>query len=787
MKIKSIFFTLFTATVSLWACKDNPDVVPTFQQETETAGLIKPIRLNPVSTTVNLSDLFPNFTTTDSIAAPTGLKVKQNGQEIELTVTDALPNLSVLSIYINGISYDVALMKSQKVAYNFVFSTEKQYEKVQLAGDINAWNPANTTLTKTEQGWETTLWLTPGKYQYQVVLDGQWKLNPNAPKVSNGIGGENSLLTIEASKIAKPAVFSVSTNNNLLTFRAENNPEKIIFLIDNQEITSEFDSKNRLIKVTIPKIQKTRTFLRVFAANKAGFAHDILIPLQNGKVITNTDDLTRKDFEAATLYNVFVDRFFDGNPDNNRPTPDPEIHPRANYHGGDISGVIEKIKSGYFNDLGINTIWISPIVKNPEGAYGQYPEPKTKFSAYHGYWPISFTEVDNRLTSEEKLKELVKTAHENNMNVLLDFVANHVHEAHPVYQANKDWATDLYLPDGTLNTEKWDEHRLTTWFDTFLPTLNLEKPEVYNMLTDSALFWLEKYQFDGFRHDATKHIPTVFWKTLTQKINTRIASENNRIYQIGETYGTPELISSYLTNGQLDGQFDFNVYDAIVNTLVDDSTHFKRLTETLNTSFEYYGTHNLMGNITGNQDRARFMAYASKALRFDEDAKHAGWNREIKVEDPVGYKKATLLNTIVATIPGLPVIFYGDEIGMVGGNDPDNRRMMRFDNLKEQETKLKKHTQTVLNTRRSSMALNYGNFNILHQTENTLVYARSYFEKTALIFLNKSAHEKTIRFNLPDFLLDTNYRQVLENSNWKIENGKIQITMPAYSSEILVN
>ena len=108
-----------------------------------------------------------------------------------------------------------------------------------------------------------------------------------------------------------------------------------------------------------------------------------------------------------------------------------------------------------------------------EGPYGLWPEPKTRFSAYHGYWPISFTLVDDRKGTSEELHELVKTAHDNDMNILLDFVANHVHEEHPWYKANKDLATDLYLPDGRLNTELWDEQRLTTWFDVFLPSLRL--------------------------------------------------------------------------------------------------------------------------------------------------------------------------------------------------------------------------------------------------------------------------------------------------------------------------
>ena len=107
--------------------------------------------------------------------------------------------------------------------------------------------------------------------------------------------------------------------------------------------------------------------------------------------------------------------------------------------------------------------------------------------------------------------------HENEQNILIDYVANHVHQEHPIYIAHPDWVTNLYLEDSTLNTQLWDEQRLTTWFDTFMPTLDLEKPEVYKVMTDSAAWWIEHTDIDGFRHDATKHIPEVFWRTLTRR------------------------------------------------------------------------------------------------------------------------------------------------------------------------------------------------------------------------------------------------------------------------------
>ena len=155
-------------------------------------------------------------------------------------------------------------------------------------------------------------------------------------------------------------------------------------------------------------------------------------------------------------------------------------------------------------------------------------------------------------------------------------------------------------------------------------------------MTDSALVWIQDYGLDGFRHDATKHIPELFWRTLTRKLKENIAiPKNKRLYQVGETYGTRELINSYVCSGMLDAQFDFSVYDLAVPVFAKDGESFEKLATSLQSSLDYYGYHNLMGYISGNQDKARFISLASGDVKFDEDQKYAGWTRDIGVGDPI--------------------------------------------------------------------------------------------------------------------------------------------------------
>jgi glycosidase len=444
-------------------------------------------------------------------------------------------------------------------------------------------------------------------------------------------------------------------------------------------------------------------------------------------VLDNSKQLTRADKHAQIMYFMLVDRFMNGDTLNDKPLNRPDVNPRVDFWGGDLAGLQQKIEDGYFEKLGVNTLWVSPINQNPLEPYGFYAPKNTKFSGYHGYWPVSSSKVDFRFGTNDELKTLVTKAHEHQVNVLLDYVANHVHEEHPLYKEHPEFATDLYLPDGTLNVEKWDEQRLTTWFDTFMPSLDYSNPEVVDMMTDSAIFWMKEFKLDGFRHDACKHVNLEFWRLLTLKMKQNFPDNMN--YQIGETYGSPRLISSYLTTGMLDGQFDFNVYDIANITFAGvGGGDFTRVQSVLNASLQMYGNHNLMGYISGNHDKARFMAYASGDVKFGEDAKAAGWNREIGITDSTAYDKFLLFHAFNLTIPGVPVIYYGDEIGLTGGNDPDSRRMMRFSGLNAREEKLLNGVSRLAKLRRSEPVFMYGSFINVETKPDSWVYARKYWQ-----------------------------------------------------------
>ena len=733
--------------------------------------------------TLLLEDYFLSPELIDSVLF-FGANTPFNKNKLILDWKDSEP-LGALKVYSRDTIFSILLKKSQKQRYVLSITDNADMNLVQAKGEFNNWNPNNGTFKKETNLWRQELYLSPGQYQYLFMIDGVETLDPSNPsKVSNGMGGYNSLIKI-VDNAPQPYLATQSYEKGQFLIQS-NNTNHVIALWQNQEIDiSSLNEEGSLFNVPIPEEAKKvkRSFIRIVGSNASKVSNDLLIPLEFGQVLNSTDQITRKDREASILYFMIVDRFKDGNSSNNHPLNIPSVHPKADYHGGDIAGVTQKIKDGYFESLGISTIWLSPIVQNPEGPYGLYPSPKTEFSAYHGYWPISFNKIDYRFGNPEELHELVKTAHENDMNVLLDFVANHIHNEHPIYIEHPEWATNLYLPDGSLNTERWDDHRLTTWFDTFLPTLDLTNPEITNILTDSAVFWINEYDLDGFRHDATKHIPEYFWRTLTRKIKAQVIVANKKqAFQIGETYGSRELTASYINSGQLDAQFDFNMYDAALQAFANPSTSFKTLATALTESEKYYGSHHLMGNISGNQDKPRFMALADGSVQFDEDSKFAGWNRDIQVVDTTAYAKLNAFMAFTLTIPGIPVLYYGDEIGMTGGNDPDNRRMMRFENHTTNEQYTLNNIRELSKFRKSNLALIYGDLAVLSVTDSTMAFSRNYFESNTYVMVNKSSSEVLIELNIEESTLSD-----LEGNKIKIENNKLMVAIPPYGYKILYN
>lgn len=759
--------------------------------------LIQPINLlQDQATNVLISDIFysdsynVDFTATKNVSVSYDAKTR----EISFTPNKDFSGIELISFKLGDETFQLPVKLTKSKKYLFTYTPQPGEKQINLFGQFNSWNRQELQLKdlNNDGTLEIEIPLDPGRYEYKYFVDGREVVDPANPvKVPNGMGDYNSLRVIEES--AKDKMFlhvagSESTNNSLkLKFYFENvdrsnvvSKESMIALFDNKKFPAELLQINgREITLTLKgKMLKDNHTVRV-AVNRMGKNSNIqTVQLHNGVIAGNSDIHTLHD---NIIYSLMIDRFSNGDKSNDAPIVHDSLFSPANYQGGDLQGIINKLESGYFEKLGVNAFWISPIVDNTNNAYREYPAPNRWYTGYHGYWPISSNKVEEHFGDMGLVKKFIDLAHQKKSSVFLDYVAHHIHKEHWMWKDHRDWFGNYNLPNGRLNLRLWDEYRLTTWFEPYMPSFDYTSSyEALEFMTDNAVWWLKVTGADGFRHDAVKHVPNEYWRMLTTKLKSEIAiPEKKEIYQIGETFGGIDLIASYVNNGQLSSQFNFNLYDVTVPTFLDEKASFKLLDYQMQKSFQVFGYNNLMGNIMDSHDKIRYMAYADGDLAINDGrASEFAWNNPPKVDDVKSYDKLKLHLAYLLTIPGTPIIYYGDEIGMTGASDPDNRRMMRFDDeLNENEKQTYKDVSKLIHIRKEHSALRYGDFLTLQADENIYAYLRSDMNERIIVVVNKNSNQQKIELTLPGIYKVSKAKDLVNSNEFEIKNNKLVINV----------
>lgn len=498
-----------------------------------------------------------------------------------------------------------------------------------------------------------------------------------------------------------------------------------------------------------------------------------------------------KDFQwqDGIIYYAFTDRFVNGDAKNDRPVEHGKILPQANYHGGDFAGIEQKIEEGYFQKLGVNILWLAPLNQNPPGAWQEYLPPYRFYSGYHGYWPISHTEVESRFGGEAGLRSLIAAAHREGIKVIADLVLKHAHIEHPLWKEKREWFGKLELPDGTKNLRIWDEQQFTTWFEEWLPGFDFNNPEAVAFLLGNARYWAEQYSLDGYRLDAVKHIQYSFWPQFrTTMRNWEQESGRAPMYFVGETFMDREGIMSFVGPNMLDGQFDFPLYDTIMEVFAANQADFRALETSLSASETIYGKETLMSPLVGNHDKSRFMAFADGDLPIsnDDDEEEIGWANPPQVDDPAAYNRLKMALSFILAIDGVPMIYYGDEVGLTGAGDPDNRRMMPLENeLTAPQKAVREHFTKVAQLRQAHPALRYGNRRLLIAEGDRYAFVRRHFEDAVLVAWNKSSDDAGFELAVSE-LADGDYRDGLSGAVIQVRGGKTAFRLPGQSSAFFV-
>jgi cyclomaltodextrinase / maltogenic alpha-amylase / neopullulanase len=710
---------------------------------------------------------------------------------LALTTREGFEGLALVSMVVGGDTLALPVRSRVQTRQGFTYPAGEAGQ-VNLFGQFNEWDRGRTPLARQADGsWAVSVPLDPGRYEYKFFVDGEEVMDPANPvTVPNGFGGFNNVLVVPPSHAEAVALHTLRLRDGTARFAFERGgrpaavvPEEVVVLLDNRPLPPSAVSTERdRVTVTVPEGASGRLRVAVVQGGQAtpfGVVH-----LDGGRLAEGFR------WHDAILYQIMVDRFYDGDPARTRPVAHDSVAARANYHGGDLQGILDKLREGFFERLGVNTLWLSPVIENTDRAHREYPPPHRFYTGYHGYWPTHPRRVEERFGDMALLQGLVREAQGRGLRVLLDFVANHTHEDHPYFQNNPEWFGTLELPDGQKNLRLWDEQRLTTWFEPYLPSFDFEgSDEALEAVTDDAVWWLRASGADGFRHDAVKHVPNQFWRTLTRKIREEVDPERPLpAYQIGETFGSYDLISSYVLPGQLDAQFNFNLYDTQLHAFLDEGAGFEALDAEVHRGLDVYGTDHLMGTLLDSHDKARFLAFADGDIPRDgTDDQEIGWERDIRVDDPASYRRAELVLAYLLTTPGVPTIYYGVEFGMTGANDPDNRRPMRFGaDLSPEERGMRVRVTRLLHLRRDRPALRRGGFHTLHAEGDTWAYLRASAEGRVLVALNKGAEEATLTLTLPAALGEGQGRDALSGEAVPLARGEVVLSVPANGYRIVV-
>jgi len=481
------------------------------------------------------------------------------------------------------------------------------------------------------------------------------------------------------------------------------------------------------------------------------------------------------DWRDSIIYFVFVDRFQNGSTANDCDVPGVSggNDSIANYQGGDWLGVTQKINDGYFTKLGVNTLWVTVPFDNPQVAGLGVGGDTHTYSGYHGYWPKLDSDNPATLASEgcfgtfAELKAMVAAAHAKGLKVLFDYAMVHVHSQSALFTNHGDWfwPNDNGRGGNCVCGEgcSWDAlpDRERCWFTGYLPHWNYTNPAARAYSVQNAIEWIKQTQdsqgmgVDGFRADAIKHVDVSWLTELRAKIKTDITATQapaQRFYMVGETYdfGNRDVIKGYVDpSTKLDGQFDFPLRKHLVEALLMRTTSMSDLASFMNGNDYYYGANAIMSTFVGNHDLPRVIHLSASSRPWGDDqgadGKNLAWaNQPGLVAEGAAYERLANAFAVLFTNRGAPLVYYGDEIGLPGAGDPDNRRFMQWSGLSAEQTSLRERLEKLGDIRSKHPALRRGTRTTLESSADVWVYSRITSGDTVHVAVNRSDADRDV-------------------------------------------
>lgn len=507
---------------------------------------------------------------------------------------------------------------------------------------------------------------------------------------------------------------------------------------DLQAVTISATTDTTLGKKTLPIVVTDQY------GNEYSTSVQVEVAARNKK---NADDF---DWDESVIYFMVTDRFFDGNESNNAANG-PQTYGKDNaglYHGGDFAGITQKLD--YLEDLGINTIWITPIVENISGVQvtGEGADDVPYNAAFHGYWASDFTKLNPALGTREEFQTLIDQAHNRGIRIMVDIVVNHA-------GYDTDFGDMIRSGDDIVSGSDQKDSLSN------LPDFRTEDPAVSAQLVKWQTQWVKDFGIDYFRVDTVKHVENDTWAELKNAL-TEVDSD---FKMIGEYAGGGYASNgNTLGTGEMDSDLDFDFNDQATNFVKGNISSVESFLTSRNSVLNNtYMTGQFLGS-------------------HDED----GFKQKL-LDGGMAEDAATAASMVAAslqiTAKGQPVIYYGEEIGQTGLNNyPYQTNRYDFDwSIVSNDNKTYQHYKKMLSIRNAytDVFARGDRKTILASDENGYdIVSRSYKETKLYVGLNIKDVAQTVEIPVSENN-GTVLKDLYSGKTYTVSNGKIKVIIPA--------
>ena len=498
---------------------------------------------------------------------------------------------------------------------------------------------------------------------------------------------------------------------------------------------------------------------------------------------------------ADVMYLLMIDRFSDGDPTNNDPPQSRGIYDRKNkfyYHAGDLQGVIDRLP--YLKDLGVTAVWLTPWYDNYDHANEIELKEDKPSTGFHGYNPQDFYAVEEHFGTFAKLRELVEVAHRSGIKIIQDQVVNHTGPYHP-------WVNDPPTPtwfNGTRTShlknvfQTWVLHdprpvaelksaTMEGWFLDFLPDLNQKDPEVSRYLIQNTLWWIGTTGLDGIRMDTWQYVPNSFWRDW----NAALKREFPSFKVVGEVKDGDAIHTSFFQGGRvrfegidsgLDSLLDFPLFYSIRHAFAEGHK-LDEIPKTLARDY-LYNNSEILVTLLGGHDDGRFMSEKGASI--------------------AGLK---LANAFLLTTRGVPQLYYGDEIGMTGPDEPTTRgdfpggfpgdKLNAFSSAgrTKEEEGLFQYIRKLTKLRRELEPLQRGALINLYVSDQQYAYARKSKSAAVVVVINNASKTGEMDVDLSEAGVPngvTFIDRLGVSNNLQVFGNRLKVKLPERSAAIFV-